>query len=287
MTQTEKTEKTIEERALQEFRRYLLREEREEATVQKYLFEAEQFAKWLGERELCREAVNAWKKELIKKKKYAAVTVNGKLSALNTFLRFLNREDCKARTLRVQRQVFRKKSRELTKGEYQRLVKTAARLKKKRLLLLMETLCACGIRVSEVRFITLAAAIAGGTTVCLKGKNRYIFIPHRLAKKLIRYAKSMGIISGEIFITRTGKSISRRQIWAEMKALCKEAGVEESKVFPHNLRHLFATEFYKETHDIVKLSDLLGHSSIETTRIYLVSTGAEHQRYMNRMQLVS
>ncbi|MDE7042167.1 MAG: tyrosine-type recombinase/integrase [Oscillospiraceae bacterium] len=209
------------------------------------------------------------------------------LSAVNRLLKFLGREECRVRSLRIQRRTFREQSRELTRGEYQRLLDAAAGLGRERLALLMETICATGIRVSEVQYITVEAARAGRTEIRLKGKIRTILLPSKLCRKLLKYARKQKTASGEIFLTRSGAPVSRRQIWREMKALCKEAGVEASKVFPHNLRHLFATAFYRACRDIVKLADVLGHSSIDTTRIYLITTGAEHARQMEKLGLVT
>ena len=189
------------------------------------------------------------------------------------------------KALRLQRRVFRDQSRELTREEYGRLL--AAADGKPRLALLMETICSTGIRVSEVQYITVEAAREGRADISLKGKIRTILLPGKLCRKLLKYAKQQKTASGEIFLTRSGKGLTRRQIWAEMKALCVKAGVERSKVFPHNLRHLFACAFYRVTRDIARLSDVLGHSSIETTRIYLISTGAEHARALDRLGLVS
>ena len=182
--------------------------------------------------------------------------------------------------------MFRSTARDLTREDYTRLVETAQALGKDRLALLIETICATGIRVSEVRYITVEAARAGQTTISLKGKLRTILLPGKLCRKLLKYARKKKIASGEIFLTRSGRGLSRRQIWAEMKALCDRAGVERSKVFPHNLRHLFARTFYRACRDVAKLADVLGHSSIETTRIYLISTGAEHARQMAKLGLV-
>lgn len=214
-------------------------------------------------------------------------TVNSKLTALNGFFRFLGRADCRVRLLRLQRRPFRDQSRELTRADYERLLAAAQRQGKPRLKLLLETICATGVRVSELKYITVEAAAHGSAEVALKGKIRMILLPGKLCRKLRQYAREQKIASGEIFLTGSGKSISRKQIWAEMKALCRQAGVEPSRVFPHNLRHLFATEFYRVCRDIVKLADVLGHSSIETTRIYLVTTGAEHARQLERLKLVS
>ena len=189
--------------------------------------------------------------------------------------------------LKIQRKLFRGTERELTKAEYIRLLETANSGGKVRLALLIETICATGIRVSEVKYITAETIQAGRAEIALKGKIRTILLPGKLCRKLQKYAKKQKITSGEIFLTRSGKGISRRQIWAEMKALCKKASVAPSKVFPHNLRHLFARTFYRACRDVAKLADVLGHSSIETTRIYLVSTGIEHARQLERLGLIS
>jgi site-specific recombinase XerD len=215
------------------------------------------------------------------------VTVNAKLSAVNAFFRFLGWEDCRVKFLKVQRQLFREAGRDLSRGEYDRLMKTAGSKGRERLALLMETICATGIRVSEVRYITAEAARAGRAEIRLKGKVRTILLPGRLCRKLLKYARAQKITSGELFLTRGGRGLSRKQIWAEMKALCEAAGVAATKVFPHNLRHLFASTFYRACRDIVRLADVLGHSSIETTRLYLISTGAEHLRQLDRLGLVS
>lgn len=269
-----------------EYERHLRNEEREEATIEKYLRELRAFHAWLGERSVTKETAMEWK-EFLQKEGFASVTINGKLSSLNGFFRFVGWEECRVKFLRIQRQMFRKQSKELTKEEYERLLDTARREGKERLGLLMETICATGIRVSELPYITVEAVREGRAEVELKGKIRVILLPGKLCHKLVKYAKEQKITSGEIFLTRGGKGISRRQVWREMKELCKKAGVESSKVFPHNLRHLFATSFYKICKDIVKLADVLGHSSVETTRIYLMTAGGEHARQLEQMGLVS
>ena len=195
-------------------------------------------------------------------------------------------QECQVKALRLQRQLFRDDSKELTRAEYDRLIAAAHTLGRERLALLMETICATGIRVSEVQYLTVEAVERGRAEISLKGKIRTILIPGKLRRKLLKYARKNKTVSGEIFHTRNGKGLSRKQIWAEMKAICKAAGVEASKVFPHNLRHLFARTFYKVCRDVAKLADVLGHSSIETTRIYLISTGAEHASLLERLGLV-
>ena len=271
---------------LASFRAYLQDEERSEATVEKYLCEVTQFAAWLNNTEVTKSAVAEWKEHLLSEG-YEPSTVNGKLTALDRFFDFMGWSDCKVKHLKLQRRLFRDESRELTKAEYERLIETAEGLGKERLALLMESICGTGIRVSEVKYLTVEAAQQGKVEIYLKGKVRTILIPGKLCKKLLKYAKKHKIASGEIFLTRGGKSLSRKQIWAEMKALCKRAGVAPSKVFPHNLRHLFARTFYRVCRDVAKLADVLGHSSIETTRIYLISTGAEHAKTLDLLRLVS
>lgn len=268
------------------FTRHLRDEERESSTIEKYLRNIRAFAAWLGGRSVTKNAAAGWKEHL-KAAGYQAGTINSMLSALNKFLTFMGWNDCQVKYLRVQRRLFRGTEKELTKAEYLGLVETANVLGKTRLALLMETICATGIRVSEVKYITAEAIQAGRADISLKGKIRTILIPGKLCRKLQKYAKKQKIASGEIFLTRNGKRLSRRQIWAEMKAICKKAGVAPSKVFPHNLRHLFARTFYRACHDVAKLADILGHSSIETTRVYLISTGAEHVRQLERLGLIS
>lgn len=268
------------------FEEYLRNEERERSTTEKYLRDVREFAAWLTGGEAAKERVTAWKEHLTAKG-FRPETVNGKLSALNKFFSFLGWEHCRVKYLKIQRRLFRGTEKELTKEEYLRLLETADVLGKKRLALLIETICATGIRVSEVKYITAEAVQMGRADISLKGKIRTILLPGKLRRKLQKYARKKKIASGEIFITRSGKGISRRQIWAEMKALCGKAGVEPSKVFPHNLRHLFARTFYRICRDVVKLADVLGHSSVETTRIYLISTGTEHIRQIERLGLIS
>jgi len=269
---------------LDAYGRYLQAEERAPGTVEKYLRDIRAFATWLDGRPAAKETVAEWKEHLLRRR--APSTVNGALAALNGLFRFLGWEDCRAKFLKVQRRLFRDSARELTRGDYERLIAAARGRDRERLALLMETICATGIRVSEVRYVTVEAARRGRAEIALKGKIRTILFPSKLCRKLLKYAKKQKTVSGEIFLTRNGKPLSRRQIWAEMKALCRHAGVEPSKVFPHNLRHLFATAFYRACRDIAKLADVLGHSSIETTRIYLLTSGAEHQRQLDLLKLV-
>ena len=268
------------------FKQQLRSEEREQSTIEKYMRELKLLGAWLVERPVTAEIVSGWKNYL-RTAGYKPETVNGKLSAVNKFLSCMGWGECCVKYLKIQRRLFRSTGRELTKDEYTRLVETAQGLGKTRLALLIETICATGIRVSEVKYITAEALRAGRADISLKGKIRTVLLPGKLCRKLQKYAKKQKITSGEIFLTRSGKGVSRRQIWAEMKALCKQARVAPSKVFPHNLRHLFARTFYRVSRDVAKLADVLGHSSIETTRIYLISTGAEHVRQLDRLGLIS
>ena len=269
-------------RQIVSFRRHLKQEEREQSTIEKYVRDVKLFEAWLSGRRVTAEIVTDWK-DYLRTKGYKPETINAKLSALNKFFVFMRWLECRIKYLKIQKKLFRGTEKELTKGDYVRLLETADTLRKNRLALLIETICATGIRVSEVRYITMEAVRAGYADVALKGKIRTILLPAKLCRKLQKYARKQKIASGEIFITRTGKGVSRRQIWAEMKALCKKAGVAASKVFPHNLRHLFARTFYRACRDVAKLADVLGHSSIETTRIYLISTGKEHTRQLERL----
>ena len=278
-------ERRLTAAVLNRFRQELLRRERSAPTIEKYLHDVRTFAVWLDGREVTPEAVLAWKRELVDQ--FKPGTVNGKLAAVNALFAFAGWPDCQARSLKVQRRAFRDNARELTKEEFYRLVATAERLGKDRLALLFEAIGSTGVRVSEVKYFTVEAARLGRAEIALKGKIRTILLPGKLCRKLLKYARKQKIASGEIFLTRSGKPINRKQIWAEMKALCKQAGVAPGKVFPHNLRHLFAQTFYHQTHDVVKLADVLGHSSLTTTRIYLISTGEEHQRELEKLKLVS
>ena len=279
------TERTLTPERIAAYGRYLHGEERAPATVEKYLRDIRAFACWLEGAPATKEAVAGWKEHRLANG-YAPTTINAALAALNGLFQFLGWE-LRAKLLKVQRRTFRDERRELTRADYDLLIATARERGQHRLALLMETICATGIRVSEVKYITVEAAQRGKAEVSLKGKIRTILIPGKLSRKLLKYAKKNKTVSGEIFLTKNGKPMSRRQIWAEMKRLCKYAGVEPSRVFPHNLRHLFATAFYRACKDIAKLADVLGHSSIETTRIYLLTSGAEHQRQLERLGLVS
>ncbi len=276
---------SITRQQIQAFAAHLRQAERSSGTIENYLRHVRAFAAWLAGRPVTKEAAAEWKEHLLDKG-YCPSTINAMLGGLNRFFDFVGWKKYQVKALRLQRQLFRDDSKELTRAEYDRLIAAAHALGRERLALLMETICATGIRVSEVRYLTVEAVERGKAEISLKGKIRTILIPGKLRKKLLKFAHKNKTASGEIFLTRNGKGMSRKQIWAEMKALCERAGVAPSKVFPHNLRHLFARTFYKVCRDVAKLADVLGHSSIETTRIYLISTGAEHAKELERLGLV-
>lgn len=263
----------------------LLADERAPDTIRKYRRDLAAFARWIGGAAVTQETAARWKTHLLERN-YKPETINSKLSAINGFFCFMN-WNIKVKFLKIQRQLFRDPARELTREEYTRLLNTARETGQERLALIMETLCATGIRVSELHYITVEAAKDGRATISLKGKIRTILLPTKLYRKLTKYAKKEKIASGVIFRTKSGRPISRRQVWYELKRLCQAAGVEPGKVFPHNLRHLFATIFYRACKDIARLADVLGHSSIETTRIYLAVSGAEQARQLDKLGLVS
>ncbi|MCI9028337.1 MAG: tyrosine-type recombinase/integrase [Lawsonibacter sp.] len=279
-------ERILKAEQLEAYIGHLRQEERARGTIEKYLRDLRAFFSWMGGRPVDRGAAAEWKALLLERGDSPS-TVNVKLSALNGFFKFMGWEENRVKFLRIQRRAFRDQDRELTRPEYVRLLAAARAEGRDRLELLMEAICSTGIRVSEVRFLTVEAVRRSRAEVRLKGKIRTILIPGKLASKLLKYARKKKIASGEIFLTRSGRSLSRRQIWREMKGVCVRAGVEAGKVFPHNLRHLFAASFYQASRDIVKLADVLGHSSIETTRIYLMTSGAEHARYLDRLGLVT
>ena len=269
-----------------DFAKHLRQAERSSGTIENYLRHVRAFAAWLGGGPVTKEAAADWKAHLISEG-YCPSTINAMVGGLNRFLTFAGWQECQVKALRLQRQLFRDDNRELTRAEYDCLIAAAHALGRERLALLMETICATGIRVSEVRYVTVETARTGRAEIALKGKIRTILLPGKLCRKLLKYARRQKIASGEIFLTRSGRGLSRKQIWAEMKSLCAKAGVAPTKVFPHNLRHLFARTFYRVCRDVARLADVLGHSSIETTRIYLISTGAEHATTLERMGLVS
>ena len=271
--------------AIQNFKKYLREEEKSENTIEKYMRDVWVFTTYMNGAEITKESVISYKDKLISKN-YAVRSINSMLASLNSLFSFLNWMDCRVKSIKLQRQIYCPEEKELTKAEYMRLVNTAKQKGNERLNLILQTICGTGIRVSELQYITVEAVKNGEAIVSLKGKTRSVFIVKELKKKLLRYAAEQGITSGTIFITITGRPMSRTNIWREMKSLCESAGVNPQKVFPHNLRHLFARVFYSIEKDIAKLADILGHSSINTTRIYIISTGNEHRRRMEHMRLI-
>ncbi len=271
-------------KAIAEFKEHLILEERSEITIEKYIRDVKAFAKYTQNSAITKETVIAYKKHL--QENYAVRSVNSILASINSLFAFLGWHDLKVKSLKLQQQVFCPEEKELTKAEYARLCRTAERKHNERLNLILQTICGTGIRVSELQYITVEAAKNGEAVVNCKAKTRSVFIVKELKQKLLRYAAEQNIKNGMIFVTRTGKPISRTNIWREMKALCEEANVNPQKVFPHNLRHLFARVFYGIEKDIAKLADILGHSSINTTRIYIISTGTEHRQRMENMRLI-
>lgn len=269
---------------LSDFERDLRDKEKSNATIEKYVRDIRCFFTFVNSRCINKEITLEYKMMLAQT--YTIASANSMIAALNTFLHFMGWCDCCIKQYKVQRQVFRTEEKELTKAEYIRLVNTAKSKGNERLHLILQTICSTGIRVSELQYVTVESAQLGKATVNSKGKIRIVFIVPELKKILLQYAKKQGIISGAIFITKTGKPVNRCNIWREMKSLCKQANVEPSKVFPHNLRHLFARTFYGVEKDIAKLADILGHSSINTTRIYIMTTGVEHLRKMQNMKLI-
>ncbi len=268
------------------FEHYLRSEEKAQNTVEKYMRDVRGFVHYLQcDAEVTKEAVVDYKKQLISEN-YAVRSINSMLASINSLFCFLGWDDLRVKSIRIQRQIYCKKDMELSRAEYEQLVKTAKRKGNERLNLLIQTICATGIRVSELQYITVEAIQSGEAMVSLKGKTRAVFIVPELQKKLFHYVTAHKIKTGAIFITKTGRPMNRINIWREMKNLCGQAGVDSKKVFPHNLRHLFARSFYKIEKDMAKLADVLGHASINTTRIYIVTTGYEHRQQMQSMQLI-
>lgn len=277
-------ERKITENVILNFENHLTEQEKSPTTIEKYIRDVRAFSAFAGRKTITKETVILYKKHL--QENYAVRSVNSMLASVNSLFAFLGWHDLKVKSLKFQQQVFCPEEKELTKVEYYRLCTAAKHKHNKRLNLILQTICGTGIRVSELQYITVEAVKHSEAVVNCKLKTRTIFIVRELKQKLLRYAAEQGIKSGMIFVTRTGKPISRTNIWREMKALCKEANVNPQKVFPHNLRHLFARVFYGIEKDIAKLADILGHSSINTTRIYIISTGTEHRKRMENMHLI-
>ncbi len=276
--------KKITQILIEEFKIFLVSEEKSDATVDKYIRDICAFSMWLNGKEVDKPAVLEYKSYLVDN--YKPASVNSVLSSLNSFFTYNEWYDCKVKSLKIQKQIFASKEKELTKAEYERLLEAAKSKKNERLYLLMQTICSTGIRVSELRFITVAAVNTGVANINCKGKLRQVFLPKTLCKVLTRYIREQKITSGFVFVSRTGKPLDRSNIWSDMKKLCESAGVSKDKVFPHNLRHLFARTYYSLQKDIVRLADILGHSSVNTTRIYTMETGEVHKRHIEKLGLL-
>lgn len=282
MQERDLQERRVTEQLVEGFCRHLIGEEKSAATVEKYLRDVRAFAAFAGGKSVNRELVMAYKRHL--QERYAVRSVNSMLASLNSFWAFVGWQDCRVKALKLQKQIFCAEEKELTRAEYERLLQAARG--NRTLWLLMQTICATGIRVSELRFFTVEAVRRGQVVVDCKAKNRTVLIPGKLRRRLLDYAAKRRIGRGMIFVTRRGGAFNRQTVWAQMKSLCAAAGVARGKVFPHNLRKLFARSFYSLEKDIAKLADILGHSSIDTTRIYIMSSGAEHRRKLERLGLV-
>ena len=272
----------ITNKTIQEYKNYLINEEKSSATIEKYLRDIMAFAERVGGHDIEKKIVLEYKEHLISE--YSPRSVNSILSSLNSLFDYFGWHDCKVRMLKIQKQIFADKDKELTKLEYMRLLQAAKN--NKRLYYLMQTICSTGLRVSELKYITCEAVQTGQANIRCKGKMRTVFLPKQLCKILKQYIRERNIKSGAVFITKTGKPLDRSNIWSGMKKLCEAAGVAKEKVFPHNLRHLFARTFYSLQKDIVRLADILGHSSVNTTRIYTMESGDIHRRQIERMNLL-
>lgn len=276
--------KTITNEIIKKFELYLYEEERSGNTIEKYMRDIRFFREWLQDRNIDKSAVIEYKKELCKR--YAVKSVNSMLSSINTFFVFMGWYDLKVKTLKIQWRIFADKSKELSKTEYERLLVAAKNKNNERLYYLMQTIASTGLRVSEIKYVTCEAVRQGQAVINCKGKIRQIFLPKKLCQMLKQYIKSRNIKSGSVFITRSGKPLDRCAIWKMLKDLCESAGVSKDKVFPHNFRHLFARTFYSLQKDIVRLADILGHSSVETTRLYTIESGTEHIRQLQKVGLL-
>ena len=276
--------KKITDKIIKKFREYLIDEEKSKATIEKYIRDITAFAAWLDGADLTKVKVLEYKEYLIKN--YAPASVNSVLSSLNSFFGFNEEYGLKVKNIKIQKQIFAKNEKELSKAEYNRLLAAAKSKGNRKLFLLMQTICATGIRVSELCYITKESLKEGIAQVNMKGKLRVIIIPDELCKMLKKYAAEQKISSGSIFVTKTGRPLDRTNIWKLMKSLCESANVDKGKVFPHNLRHLFARTFYSIEKDIVRLADILGHSSVNTTRIYTMETWEICRRQVQRLGLL-
>lgn len=277
-------EHIITAQELDAFQGYLLENEKSKATIEKYVRELRFFMEYLNGRQLDKSLLMGYRDSL--KGQFSAVTVNGKLSAIHAYLEFTGQNGCRVKFLKVQKRTFAEENRELTEEEYRRLIKAAGVRKADRLYHILLTLCGTGIRISELKFITVEAVKRGNAHISMKGKCRVILLQKKLREKLLYYIRRRQIGTGTVFRTRSGQPLDRSNIYHEMKKLCEEARVSRTKVFPHNLRHLFARTYYRLEKNLAYLADILGHSSIETTRIYVAVSAQEHESVLRRMRLV-
>lgn len=276
--------KKITKKLIEEFKLYLIDEEKSGATIEKYVRDITVFAEWVCGREVCKALVLEYKQKIIEG--YKPASVNSMLSSINAFFDFALWYECKVKAVKIQKQIFANKDKELTKAEYERLVKAAKEKGNERLYYLLQTICSTGIRVSELKYITVESLNARQAQINCKGKMRIVLLTKELCRMLKEYVKRNNIKSGSVFITKTGKPLDRSNIWNDMRKLCESANVPKEKVFPHNLRHLFARTYYSIEKDIVRLADILGHSSINTTRIYTIETSEIHRLQLCKLKLL-
>ncbi len=276
--------KKLTNEMIKDFKLYLYEEEKSDNTIEKYMRDIRFFMEWLKGCEFDKSVVLEYKRELIEK--YAPASVNSMLSSLNALFLYLNWYDMKVKTLKIQRQLFASKDKELTKAEYERLLTAAKHKNNEQLYYLMQTIASTGIRISELSAISVEAVKQGQATINCKGKLRQVFLPKALCKMLKDYIRKRNIKSGSVFVTRTGKPLDRCRVWKLLKDLCESANVSKDKVFPHNFRHLFARTFYSLQKDIVRLADILGHSSVNTTRLYTIESGIEHRKQLQKLGLL-
>ena len=269
---------------IEQFQKYLIETEKSKSTMDKYLHDVKSFFDYTGCKFIEKSTVLAYKSTLIER--YSIASVNSILSSLNSFFNYLEWYELRVKTIKVQKQIFASTEKELTKAEYERLLTAAKSKHNERLYLLMQTICSSGIRVSELKYVTVESLQKEYAEVNNKGKRRIVYLPKELCKILKAYCKSQNRKSGAVFVTKNGKPLDRSNIWSDMKKLCKEANVSEKKVFPHNLRHLFARTYYSLQKDIVRLADILGHSSVNTTRIYTMESGEIHRRQIQKLGLL-
>lgn len=269
---------------INQFKTYLTNEEKSQATLEKYIRDITAFMVWLNGREVTKTVVIEYKNTIIES--YAPASANSMLSSINSFFMCMEWYDCRVKTFKIQKQIFANKDKELTKSEYEKLLRAAKSKNNEKLYLLMQTICGTGIRVSELRFITKESVIKGQATINCKGKMRVVILPDKLCVALKQYAKEQKIATGSLFVSKNGKPLDRSNIWKMLKNLCEDAGVSKDKVFPHNFRHLFARTYYSIEKDVVRLADILGHSSVNTTRIYTMETGEVHRMQLQKLGLL-